>query len=141
VTGWVVDSDATNHTTPHPSNIYSPRPPSFARPSSIIINNGSVLAVTLVGDSVLPEPFYLNDGMLAPDLVQSLLFVRCFTTVNSCSVEFDQFGLSVKDLATRRVLARYDNTGLLYTLPLTTSTTPTSRVVPNALAAVASSAT
>jgi hypothetical protein len=53
---------------------------------------------------VLPGPFYLNDVLVASDLVQSLLYVRRFTT-NSCSMEFDSFGLSVKDLATSRVLA------------------------------------
>jgi hypothetical protein len=77
-------------------------------------------------------PFYLNDVMLAPDLVQSLLSVCRFTTDNSCSVEFDPFGLSVKDIATMRVLARYDSTSLLYT-PLPTSSTPTPRDVPYAL--------
>jgi hypothetical protein len=56
-------------------------------------------------------------------------------------MEFDLFGLSVKDLATWRVLARYGNTGPLYTLPLPTSTTPTPRVVPYVLAVAASSAT
>jgi hypothetical protein len=54
---------------------------------------------------VLPGPFYLNDVLVASDLVQSLLYVRRFTTNNSCSMEFDSFGLSVKDLATSRVLA------------------------------------
>jgi hypothetical protein len=74
---------------------------------------------------VLFGPFYVNDVLLAPDLVQSLLSIRHFTTDNSCSIEFDPFGLSMKDLATSRVLARYDSTGPLYTLPLPTSTTPT----------------
>jgi hypothetical protein len=117
VTDWVADSGATNHTTPHLGHIYSPRPPSFAQPSSIVVGNGSVLPIISVSDSVLPGPFYLNDGLLAPGLVQSLLYVRCFTTDNSCSIEFDLFSLSVKDPFTRRVLARYDSTGLLYTLP------------------------
>jgi hypothetical protein len=46
---------------------------------------------------VLPGPFYLNDVLVAPDLVQSLLSICRFTTDNSCSMEFDAFGLSVKD--------------------------------------------
>jgi hypothetical protein len=65
----VVDSGTTNHTTPHPNHIYSPRPPSFAYPSSIIVSNGYVLPITSVGDSVLPGSFYLNNVLLAPDLV------------------------------------------------------------------------
>jgi hypothetical protein len=79
---------------------------------------------------VLLELFYLNDVRVAPDLVQNLLSVRRFTTDNSCSMEFDPFGLSVKDFATRCVLARYDSTGPLYTLPLPTLPTTTLRVVP-----------
>jgi hypothetical protein len=37
---------------------------------------------------VLSGSFYLNDVLVAPDLVQSLLSVRRFTTDNSCSMEF-----------------------------------------------------
>jgi hypothetical protein len=71
---------------------------------------------------MLPGPFYLNDVLVAPDLVQSLLSVQRFTTYNSCSMKFDPFGLSVKDLATRRVLTRDDSTGPLYTLAPVRST-------------------
>jgi hypothetical protein len=55
-------------------------------------------------------------------------------------MEFDPLGLSMKDLASGRVLARYDSTGPLYTLPLPTLPTTTPRVVPYALATTASSA-
>jgi hypothetical protein len=85
VTDWVADSGATNLTTPHPGHISS-RPPSLAHPSSIVVANGSVLPVTSIGDSMLPRLFYLNDVMLAPDLIHSLLSVRRFTTDNSCSI-------------------------------------------------------
>jgi hypothetical protein len=56
-------------------------------------------------------------------------------------MEFYPFDLFVKDLATRRILARYDSLGLLYTLHLPTSTTPTLCDVPYALAATTSFAT
>jgi hypothetical protein len=52
-------------------------------PSSIIVGNGSVLPVTSVGDTVLPGPFYLNNILVAPDIIQNLLFVHEFTTNNS----------------------------------------------------------
>jgi hypothetical protein len=141
VTDWVAESSATNHTTPHSDHIFSLRPPSLAHPPSIVVGNGYVLPVTSVGDSVLTGPFYLNDVLIPPDLVQSLLSTRRFTTDNSCFMEFDPFDLSVKDLAIRCVLARYDSTGPLYTLPLPTLPTITPRVVPYALATTASSAT
>jgi hypothetical protein len=120
---WVANFIATNHTTPHLGHIYSPKPPSFAHPFSIIVTNGSVLSVTSIGDSMLLEPFYFYDVLLASDLVQSLLSICHFTTDNSCSMEFYPFGLFVKDLAIRHVLAGYDSKGPLYTLPLPTSTT------------------
>jgi hypothetical protein len=121
-TDWVADSGASSHTTPYPGNIHSSRPPSSAHPPSIV-GNGSVLPVTSVGDSVLPGPFYLNEILVAPNLVQNLLSVHRFTTNNSCSMEFDPFGLSVKDLTTRSVIARYDSPGPLYTIPLCASAT------------------
>jgi hypothetical protein len=107
-----------------------PRTPSLAHPSSNIVGIGSVLTVTLVGDSVLSRPIYLNDVLLAPDLVQSPISVRHFTTDNSCSMDFNPFGFSVKDLATRHMLVRYDSIGPLYTLHLPTSTAPTPACCP-----------
>jgi hypothetical protein len=141
VPDWVADSGATNHTTPHPGHIFSPRPPSLAHLSSIVVGNGSILPITSVGDLVLPGPFYLNNVLVAPDLVQSLLLVCPFTTDNSCSMEFDPFGLSLKDLAIRRVLAKYDSTSPIYTLPLPTLPTTTLRVIMYDLATSDSSAT
>jgi hypothetical protein len=89
-----------HHTTSSVGNISTLRPLASSNPSSIIVGNDSSLPITSVGDSVLPGPFYLNNILLAPDMVQSLLSIRCFTTDNWCSIEFDPFGLSVKDLTT-----------------------------------------
>jgi hypothetical protein len=116
LTGWPTLAPST---TPPSTQVAShlPTPPSTFHPHSIIVGNGSILPVTSVGDSVLPRPFYLNDVLVAPDLVQSLLSVRHFTIDNSCSMEFDPFGLSVKDLATWSVIVRYDSSGPLYTIP------------------------
>jgi hypothetical protein len=48
-----------------------------------------------------------------------------FTTDNSCSIEFEPSGFSVKDLATRTPLVRCDSTEPLYTLrPSSTSASP-----------------
>jgi hypothetical protein len=139
----VADSGVTYHTTPSVGNISTPRPLNSSNPSSIIVGNGSSLPITSVGDSVLPGSFYLNNILLAPDMVQSLLSVRRFTTDNWCSMEFNPFGLSVKDLSTRNVIVRLNNTDPLYTLRLPGSTTPSAGAMaalvatPHALAAVA----
>jgi hypothetical protein len=132
---WVADLGATPHTTPSVGNISTLRPLASSNPSSIVVGNDSSLSITSVGDSVLPGPFYRNNILLAPDTVKSLLFIRRFTTDNWCSMEFDPFGLSVKDLTTKNVIVRLNSTGLLYTMRLPGSLTPSSSIVA-ALAAV-----
>jgi hypothetical protein len=124
-----------HHTTPSVGNISTLHPLASSNPSSIVVGNGSSLSITFIGDSVLPGPFYLNNILLAPDMVQSLLFVHHFTTNNWCSMEFDPFGLSVKDLTTKNVIVQSNSTGPLYTMCLPGSLTPSSSVVA-ALAAV-----
>jgi hypothetical protein len=56
-------------------------------------------------------------------MVQSLLSVRRFTTDNWCSMEFDPFGLSVKDLTTKNMIVRSNSTDPLYTMCLPGSVT------------------
>jgi hypothetical protein len=68
-------------------------------------------------------------------MVQSLLSVRRFITDNWCSIKFDPFGLSVKDLTTKNVIVRSNSTCSLYTMRLLGSLTPSSSAVA-ALAAV-----
>jgi hypothetical protein len=129
VQDWVADSDATHHTTPSAGNISTLRPLASSNPSSIVVGNGSSLPITSVGDSILPRPFYLNNILLASDMVQSLLFIRRFTTDNWCFMEFDPFGLSVKDLTTKNVIVRSNSIGPLYTMRLPGSLTPSFSVV------------
>ena len=97
--------------TPHPSC-----------PSSIMVGNGSCLPVTSVGTA--SGPFRLPNVLVAPNIVHNLLSIRQFTTDNSCSVDFDPSGLTVKDLASRRPLLRCDSTGPFYTLRFPTSAAP-----------------
>jgi hypothetical protein len=143
VQDWVADSGVTHHTTPSVDNISTLRPLASSNPSSIIVGNGSSLPITSVGDSVLPGPFYLNNILLVPNMVQSLLSVHRFTTDNWCSREFDPFGLSMKDLTTKNVIVRSNSTGPFYTMRLLGSLTPSSSdvaalaAVPHALTVVA----
>jgi hypothetical protein len=112
---WVADSSATHHTTPSVGNISTIHPLASSNPSSIVVGNGSSLSITSVGDSILPGLFYLNNILLAPDMVQSFLSVR---TDNWCSMKFDSFGLSVKDLTTKNMIVRLNNTSPMYTMRL-----------------------
>jgi hypothetical protein len=122
---WVIDSCASYHTTPTTGMLSRSNPPPTTHPISIVVGNGSTLPVTSVGASVLPGPFYLNDVLVAPHITHNLLSVHWLTTDNSCSIEFDTTGFSVKDLATRTPLARCDSVGPLYTLrPSSTDVSP-----------------
>jgi hypothetical protein len=56
-------------------------------------------------------------------------------------MEFDPFGLSVKDLVTRSVISRYDSPDPLYTIPLRASPTSALATQPYALVATASPST
>jgi hypothetical protein len=125
----VADSSTTHHTTPSVGNISTLHPLASFHRSSIIVGNGSSLPITSVGESVPPGPFYFNNILLAPDMVQSLLSAHRFTTDNWCSMKFDLFDLSVKDLTTKNVIVRSNSTGPLYTMHLTRSLTPSSNVV------------
>jgi hypothetical protein len=82
-TDWVVDSGASFHTAPT-SSLSPPILPTPLILSSIFVGNGSTLLVTSVGDSVFLGPFYLNDVLVAPHMIQPLLLVRPFTTDNCC---------------------------------------------------------
>jgi hypothetical protein len=118
VQDWVADSGVSHHTTPSAGNISKPRHLNSSSPSSIVVGNGSSLSITSVGDSVFSGPFYLNNILLAHDIVQSLLSIHRFTTDNWYSMEFYPFGLSVKDLTTRNVTVRSNSTSPLYTMCL-----------------------
>jgi hypothetical protein len=118
----------------------SVHPPTSTDPSSITIGNGSTLPAALVGDSALHGPFYINNILIIPDIIQNLLFVRYFTTDNWWSMEFDLFGHSMKDLSTRNMITRCNSSGPLYTMCLLSHTAPSSHVAAP-LALVASTST
>lgn len=100
---------------------------SFFHFSSIIIGDGSSFPISCAGQSYITNPhtnFLLRNILVAPSLIKNLIFVRRFTIDNNVSLEFDPFGLSVKDLKTVEVLARYNSSGDLYPLHGAPSSTP-----------------
>jgi hypothetical protein len=91
--------------------------PTFSTPSSIIVGNGALLPVTPIGSHTFSFPhrsLVLNNILVSPHIFKKLISIRRFTTDNNCSIEFDLFGLSVKDLETRNVIARCNSSGDLY---------------------------
>jgi hypothetical protein len=69
VTDWVADSGVSNHTTSDAGNLTSIRPSYINDHSSIIVGNRSSLSVTLIGDTTLPGPFYLNNVLVTPNII------------------------------------------------------------------------
>jgi hypothetical protein len=78
----------------------------------ITIGNRHSILVLCRGTSFLPigtTKFDLKHVLVAPSLVRNLLSVRQFTRDNKRSIEFDEFGFSIKDLQTQHMI--------LHTLP------------------------
>jgi hypothetical protein len=94
--------------------------------SSITIGDGSTVPVHCTGHSSIPSsssPFLLCNILFVPSLIKNLISARQFTIDNQVILAFDPFGLSVKDLNTGEVLARYNSTGELYPLHATPTST------------------
>jgi hypothetical protein len=96
-----MDTGVDCHMTSDFGNLLSSQPPSSYHPTSIVIGNGSLLSVTSTSHtllSALNRPLHLHHIFVSPNIIKNLISVRQFTTDNQVSVEFDPFGLSVKDL-------------------------------------------
>jgi hypothetical protein len=116
---WHFNTGATNHMTSDAGTI-SPTPPSQHLPSHIAVGNGNLIPITTTSIAHLPHDLSLQN-VLSPSLIKDLISVRQFTTDNNCSVEFDHFGCSVKDLPTQREIIRCNSFGPLYLLRLPAS--------------------
>src|SRR3954471_20316594 len=82
--------------------------------SSITIGDGSSIPISCTGHSYIINPntnFILRNILVAQSLIKNLIFVQKFKIDNNVSIEFDLFDLSVKDLKTAAVLARYNSSG------------------------------
>lgn len=53
---------------------------------------------------------------VTPQIIKSLVSIRHFTVDNNCSVEFDPFDLSVKDIQTKSMITSCNSFGDLYPL-------------------------
>lgn len=94
------------------------RVPSAASPYAIV-GHESHLPITHTSTTSLNFPdhsFWLNNVIVTPSLIKNLISVRQFTLGNHCSIEFDPYGLSVKDLHTKNVIIRCNSRGDLYPL-------------------------
>jgi hypothetical protein len=122
---WYMDSGATAHMASNSGILSFSCPSSSSTPSIIIVGDGSALPVVFIGSTNIGS-LHLNNILVSPNIIKNLVSVRQFTTDNNCSVEFDPFGFSVKDLRTRHVISRCNSSGPLYPLLPPDSTSPPS---------------
>jgi hypothetical protein len=112
---WYADSGVGSHMTVDTGNLSTISPPSSFTP--IIVGNGAHLPVTATGSYFFSFPhrnLVLNDVLVSANIIKNLISIHRFTTDNNYSIEFDPFGLSMKDLHTRNVIARCNSSGDLF---------------------------
>lgn len=115
---WYMDSGATAHLASSSGTLNSVLKNSTGM--SVKVGNGSLIPITSKGSTSLASysrPLSLKNVLVAPNIIKNLISVRRFTNDNWCSVEFDPFGFSIKDLSTKRILLRSDSSGDLYSVP------------------------
>ncbi|GJY76292.1 ribonuclease H-like domain-containing protein [Tanacetum coccineum] len=98
-----LNSNATNLSTLFNSCMYP----------SVLVGDGKSIPVTNTGHSTLPTPYrplHLNNVLITPNIVKNLIRSTKFVRDNKCTIEFDEFGFSVKDYWTRQILLRCDST-------------------------------
>jgi hypothetical protein len=111
---WYLDTGASEHMSSSSGNLAALKPCSS---SSIVVGNGSSLAVTHTGHQSLPtssHPIHLRDILVSPNLLKNLISVKTLCRHNPVTVEFDHRGFSVKDRRTRMVILRCDSDSDLY---------------------------
>jgi hypothetical protein len=114
---WYADFDAGSHMAADAGKLSHISSPTLSTPSSIIVGNGALLPIIAIGSHTFSFPcrnLVLNNVLVSPHIIKNLISIRRFTIDNNCSIEFDLFGLSVKDLQTGNMIARCNSSGDLY---------------------------
>ncbi|GJR22746.1 ribonuclease H-like domain-containing protein [Tanacetum coccineum] len=112
---WNMDTCASSHLNSNASNLSTIFNQRLC--PSVHVGDGNFIPVTNIGHIVIPSihrPLHLNNILVTPNIIKNLIYVRQFTGVNNCTIEFDAFGFSVKDFMTRHILLRCDSSGDLY---------------------------
>ena len=108
-----MDTGASSHMASDHGTVSSLKPSS----QIVTVGNGQTIPVTYTGSTTLPSSsrsLFLNIILIVPKIIKNLIYVRQFTIDNSCSIEFDPLGFSVKDLLTKTVMLRCNSSGPLY---------------------------
>lgn len=114
---WYIDTGASSHMALDPgilrfSFLVHPHIHQTTSSSAMVLLSMSHLSILLC--SLILINYHISHTLVAPDLVKNLISVRIFTRENNCSIEFDIFGFSMKDLQTCIVTLRCNSSGDLY---------------------------
>jgi hypothetical protein len=125
--------------TNHSGNLPIYYSSSLPNSSHVIVGDGSKILVHGTGHTSIrspPNTFALHSILHLPHLVNNFISVHRFTIDNSCAIEFDPYGFSVKDLATKNTIMRSNSDVDLYPFFGTSSPSSTARVAYTASADV-----
>ncbi|XP_071714301.1 uncharacterized protein [Rutidosis leptorrhynchoides] len=118
--GWYMDTGAIAHLASDSGKLNTIFNKNIV--PSVIVGDGSTILVLASGNATLPNPYRpldLHNVLVTPNIVKNLIYVKQFNKDNKTTIEFDDFGFSVKDARTRHTLLRCDSSGDLY--PVTSS--------------------
>lgn len=112
-----MDSGASFHVTSNTGTLSLSHTPISSTPSYIVVGNGSLLPISAIGSAHINYPHYsfiINNVLVSPDIIKSLIYDCRFARDNWCSIELDPFGLSVKDYPTKTKIVRCNSSGDIY---------------------------
>lgn len=108
-----MDTGATAHMISDADSLSFTHPPTSHDPFHIVVGNGSTIPITSIVQTNLHHPnrsFTLKDILDSLVIIKNLIYVRRFVIDNWCSIEFDLFGFTMKDLCPRTVVVRFNST-------------------------------
>jgi hypothetical protein len=104
-----MDSGTSSHMTGDQGTLTKYLPSLLHDYSQVVVGNGSRLPILGIGSTHLRAPninFLLASVLHTHALVSNLVSLRKFTRDSLCSIEFDMFDFSIKDLLTRTTILR-----------------------------------
>ncbi|KAH0974702.1 hypothetical protein GBA52_016601 [Prunus armeniaca] len=117
-TMWIADSGASHHMVSNVNTLESAQPRAYE--NRVIVGNGEGLPVAHIGHASVSSSssvLHMSNVFHVPKLTANLMSVHQLCKENNCSMIFDQFGFSIQDKVTKRVLLIGRSHSGLYLIP------------------------